>query len=89
METDTAISATEQLEQLRAELERRGWAPEMRGTKRMPYLNVTNPDEPGLNGTVAARHDHYRWTWGPELGPLDDVPGAADAILTVLREVGP
>ncbi|MEU6720470.1 hypothetical protein ABZ897_54225 [Nonomuraea sp. NPDC046802] len=89
METDTALSPWQQLELLQAELVARGWAPELRGTEHQPYLCVANPDDPGLNGMVTASHGHYRWTWGPVLGPLEDVPRTADTILTVLREVGP
>ncbi|MFC4015110.1 hypothetical protein ACFOY2_48400 [Nonomuraea purpurea] len=89
METDTALGPRQQLELLHAELVERGWAPEMRGTEHKPYLSVANPDDPGLNGMVTALHGHYRWTWGPVLGPLEDVRIAANTILAVLREVGP
>jgi hypothetical protein len=89
MDTDTAISAREQLEKLRAELEARGWPADHRGPACKPFLHVRNPADPGFNDSVAYRAGRYCWNWGPEITPVDDVQEVADCILHVLRVVGP
>lgn len=85
MKTDTVTSARARLELLRAELAERGWDAELRGTDAKPHLRVVNPGDPALSGMIAAQGSDYRWTWGPVLGPADDVHGVADRILYVLR----
>lgn len=87
METDTATGATALLEQLLAELANRGWDADLTGTRERPYIRVRNPNDPKLNGMVTCLGGNYRWTWGPVLGPVDDVAGVADRIVHVLREV--
>lgn len=89
METDTALTARERLDQLRAELERRGWSAEHRGTDARPFLHVRNPADRGFHDSVACRGDVFCWNWGPELGAADNVGKVADVILHVLRVVGP
>ncbi|MGI5286659.1 hypothetical protein ACQEVF_25425 [Nonomuraea polychroma] len=89
METDTAISARQQLEQLRAELESRGWEADHRGTEERPFLHVRNPADAGFHDSVACLGDRYVWNWGPEIGLADDVQAVADRIMHVLRVVGP
>ncbi|MGI5285220.1 hypothetical protein ACQEVF_18055 [Nonomuraea polychroma] len=89
METHTAISAREQLDLLRAELERRGWLADHRGTPEKPFLHVRNPADAGFNDSVACCGDRYCWNWGPEIGAVDDVQGVANRIMHVLRVVGP
>ncbi|MGP3917708.1 hypothetical protein [Nonomuraea sp. 10N515B] len=88
METDTAISAREQLDLLRAELESRGWLADHRGTDARPFLHVRNPADAGFNDSIAHIGERYHWVWGPEIGPADDVQAVADRILHVLRVVG-
>jgi hypothetical protein len=87
METDTAISARQQLDRLRAELESGGWHADHRGTHEQPRLHVRNPVDPGFHDTVAVVGDRFCWVWGPEIGLVDDVPGTAARIMHVLRVV--
>lgn len=89
METDTAVDARTQLDRLRDELHRRGWHADHRGTEHRPLLHIRNPADAGFNDSVAVLNDHYAWSWGPEIGPLDNVQAVADRVLHVLRVVGP
>lgn len=86
METDATVDARGRLEELQAELARRGWATGVRGSARRPVLHVCNPADHGLNDSVAFENGMFCWYWGPELG--DDVPAVADLILHILREAG-
>lgn len=89
METDTAISARQQLEELRAELEARGWPADHRGPDTKPFLHVRNPADPGFNDSVTVKGDQFCWNWGAEIGSAGDVPEVATRIMHVLRMVGP
>jgi hypothetical protein len=71
------------LQQLRNELADRGWR--VRFTDGV--LNVSNPGC-GLNDEVTCEGGQFRWPWAPApIGPIDDVPAAADRIMHVLRTV--
>ncbi|MGW6502991.1 hypothetical protein [Nonomuraea angiospora] len=87
METDTATGARERLDLLRAELERRGWRADHRGTEERPFLHVRNPVDPGFHDSVACRNDRFCWNYGPEIGMVDDVAAVVDRIMHVLRVV--
>lgn len=87
VDIDTA-GAREQLGLLRAELASRGWPADQRGTAQRPFLSVRNPSDPGFNDSVAVMDGWYCWTWGPEIGPVDNVAMTADRIMHVLRVAG-
>lgn len=88
MDTDTALTARQRLDLLRAELEARGWPAHHRGTDARPFLHVCNPADLGFNDSVGVRGDRYVWNWGPEIGPISNVQAAASRIMHVLRVVG-
>ncbi|TDC65481.1 hypothetical protein E1200_18350 [Actinomadura sp. GC306] len=73
------------LGRLAAELDSRGW----RTTLRDDRLTVANPAAPRLNDSITSDGRVFRWAWGQGIGPVDEVPGAADRIVHVLRSVEP
>jgi hypothetical protein len=89
METDTATGARGHLERLLAELVDRGWTAEIGGRADRPILHVRNPHIAALNDKIVCSSARYRWSWGADIGPTDDVPGAAERIVFVLREIEP
>jgi hypothetical protein len=76
------------LDQLAAELERRGWQVSLRSDGR---LKVTNPAHADLNEVIGCRelNDGWRftWPWHEPIGGVDDVAEVADRIAHVLREI--
>lgn len=87
------------LQNLAAELTRRGWGAHLRRLRRGPCLEVTNPqtgsaDEPPLAELVtcqAAPDDGglaYALPGGQVIGSVSDVEAAAENIQHVLRSVG-
>ncbi|GAA2301003.1 hypothetical protein GCM10010402_69760 [Actinomadura luteofluorescens] len=79
------MEPTNALRWLAAELDARGW----RTALRAGTLTVTNPDAPRLTDAVTCDGQAFWWTWGQEAGPADDIAGAADRIVHVLRTVTP
>ncbi|MGP4029682.1 hypothetical protein [Actinomadura sp. 3N407] len=71
------------LGQLKAELHGRGWSARL--DERV--LAVSNPNVPALNDTVTFTEGEFRYTWGPAIGTIADVPGVADRIERQLRTV--
>lgn len=89
METDTVVNTAARLELLRVELASRGWESQLAGSKQKPRLEIANPAVvPTLNAAVMVHGDHYRWSWGLVVGPINDVSSAADRIMHVLRDIG-
>jgi hypothetical protein len=87
METDTATGARTHLERLLAELTERGWTAEIGDRADRPILHVRNPRVPQLNEKIVCSGARYRWSWGADIGPVDDVREAADRVVFVLREI--
>ncbi|XRQ15049.1 hypothetical protein ACN3XK_30455 [Actinomadura welshii] len=73
------------LGRLAAELDARGWRTALRDDR----LTVANPAAPCLNDSITCDGRVFRWTWGQGIGPVDEVSGAADRIVGVLRSVEP
>jgi hypothetical protein len=48
---------------------------------------VRNPHVPQLNDKIVCSGARYRWSWGADIGPVDDVREAADRVVFVLREI--
>lgn len=78
-----ATESDSPLDQLQRELHERGWITERSGDQ----LVVSNPNAPALNDRVTATESEFVYAWGPSLGPLDDVAGAADRLSDTLRTV--
>lgn len=71
------------LDQLKEELHRRGWITQL----GEHVLAVTNPNVPALNDTVTFTDGEFRYTWGPVIGTIADVPSVAKRIESQLRTV--
>lgn len=52
---------------------------------RRPHLHVRNPGV--LSENVLCDGHFYWWPWAQRIAPTSDVPGAARAIMRVLRAV--
>lgn len=76
-------TAENPLRALAEELEGREWKVRLDGET----LHVVNPAAPRLNDEIAFRDGAYRWAWGQDIGPAEDVSRVADRITHVLREV--
>jgi hypothetical protein len=74
--------ATQALQNLRDELAGRGWKTRLAGDA----LYVRNP-ACDLNDTITCESGTFRYSWGQGIGPVDDVPGAAERIMYVLQAV--
>ncbi|MGH3389104.1 MAG: hypothetical protein ACRDOO_09530 [Actinomadura sp.] len=84
---ETHTDARAHLERLSAELTDRGWHADVVVDDGRPTLAVGNPRVKDLNDRVAYSSEAFRWTWGQGIGPVTDIPGVADRIVHVLREV--
>lgn len=82
------MDATAHLEALRDELTRRAWNAEVRRTSSRVVLHVSNPNIPALDDKITCDGNVFCWAWGRDIGPVTGVPGVADRIVYVLREVG-
>jgi hypothetical protein len=71
----------------RPELTERGWTAEIGDRADRPILHVRNPHVPQLNDKIVCSGARYRWSWGADIGPVDDVREAADRVVFVLREI--
>lgn len=87
MEAKTQTSAVSPLEMLRAELGGRGWHADLEAG-RPELLCVRNPNVARLNDKVTCEGGLFRWAWGQGITEAEDVTGAADRIIYVLRAVG-
>ncbi|QYC44687.1 hypothetical protein Nocox_35640 [Nonomuraea coxensis DSM 45129] len=90
--TAPALTSRDQLDILRAELERRGWIARLRGSTAFPTLQVCNPHDRGFHDTIVYQplgptRAAYCWQWGTEIAPAAHISQAADTIMHVLQGV--
>jgi hypothetical protein len=72
------------LEKLAAELISRGFDPLLTTAGGRPALVVSNPDAPAMSENILVDGQSFVWSWAERIGPVADLPGAADAVARVL-----
>jgi hypothetical protein len=84
--------ARSHLVRLAVELRRRGWRATVTGTEHRVVLTVTNPAVPAMSERIVCGNSLrgwcFSWSWRQEIGPADNLTGAADKITDVLRADG-
>jgi hypothetical protein len=91
-QSDTGYTQTDDisdLDRLAVELAARGFRAVVQAPAgQLPCLAVTNPEVGVLTEKVYVQGSSYWWSWAEPIAGREDVAGAADALVRVLRTAG-
>lgn len=86
MHTGTQVDEITSLEELAAEVGRRGLHATLHEPGgRLPFLEIGNPAASVLSERVYAQADAFWWSWAERIARCDQVATAADMLARVLR----